>query len=125
MEVKIKNINLLPTAEQMSLLLKEKISFGTKNRIQKIIKEVMVHHNPFNTLWCELLKAHGGTEIDGKIELPDPKNPPEEFVKEFKELCEDEVTLNVDLIDYSKLESIESENVYSEELLKPFFENYI
>lgn len=123
MEVRIKNIHLAATAENFSALLREKISFGTKNRIQKIIKEIGVHYTPFHALWVEMIKAHGGKEKEGgRVELPDPENPPEDFTKEFKELSEDTAPLMVDLIDYSKLDSVESEHVYNYDLLEPFFE---
>lgn len=121
METKIKNQNLKVTIEQLDKMLSEKITLGTKNRIQKVINLLTPHYTDYYKSHIELLKKHGAEEKEGMLDLPKPYT--EEFIKEFTELNEQDNTVIFDPIDFTKIENIESEVFYNIELLKKFFEN--
>lgn len=104
-------------------LINEKITLGVKNRIQKLIKELLKHYDPYNELYIELLKNSGGVDVEGIVTLPKEKQT-EEFFAAKKELDEQMCELSFDPIDFKMIEPIESEDVYDFELLSPFFENY-
>ena len=122
METKIKNQNLLPAIEHLNALLNELISIGTKNRVQKIVKVLMPHYDDYHKLHLELLKKYGATEKDGQIFLAPPL--PDDFMKEFTELKEQENSISFDTIDYTRIENIETTYNYDMELLSTFLDNY-
>ena len=102
----------------------EKITIGTKNRIQKIVKKLLEHYEPYQASFVELLKANGAVESEGMVSLPKGVEPSEEFRKQKLELDEQICELDFDAIDFTMIENIETEQVYDFELLSPFFENY-
>ena len=101
----------------------EKITIGTKNRIQKIVKKLNEHYEPYQSSLVELLKANGATESNGLVNLPIDKHT-DEFKAQKKELDEQSCEIDFDPIDFTMIENIETEQVYDFELLSPFFENY-
>lgn len=130
METKVKNSDLYPIAQQLSVLQREKIPLGQKNRIQKIVRLINEHFVPYNNLHVELLKKHGATQKPNAEVSFDPKEgekevvTPSEFTEEFSELSAQTNTMTFDPVDYSKIVDAESDQVYNFELLSPFFENY-
>ena len=102
----------------------EKITIGTKNRIQKVVKKLVEHYEPYQASFIELLKTNGAVESDGMVSLPKGVEPSEEFKKQKLELDEQLCELDFDPIDFKMIENIETEQVYDFELLSPFFENY-
>jgi hypothetical protein len=123
MEVKIENQKLKITIDELNDLLNERLTLGTKNRVQKIIKKLAVEFEPFNKLHIELLEKHGAQKFGKKIGFEND-NAPEAFLIEFQEIGSQTSTINFDPIDFSFLEQMETTKNYKFELLAPFFENF-
>ena len=121
MEVKVKNQDLANIIGQLLQMQHEKLTLGVKNRLQKIVKELKKHYDPFNESLIDLLKSLG-VEKNEKEVYPFPKGFAESA--EYKELAEQENTVLIDLIDYTKVVELETTVPYDMELLKPFFENF-
>lgn len=121
METKKNNIEIQALVDNLNHLMQEKVTIGTQNRIQKILRTLSIHLKDFQKMHSELLKKHGAVEVDGKLEI---RNPSKELMMEYNELASQQVTVSFDPIDFAKIENIETTTVYNYELLSDFFENY-
>lgn len=121
MEVKVKNKELPNIIGQLTQLQIEKLTLGVKHRLQKIVRELKKHFDPFNETLIEMLKAKG-VQPNADDLYPFPKGFSD--TAEYKELAEQENTITIDLIDYTKIVDLETNVPYDMELLSPFFENF-
>lgn len=121
MEVKVKNEDLGLIIGQLTQMQFEKLSLGVKHRIQKIVKQLKVHFEPYDKTLVQMLEAKG-VKSNEKNVYPFPAG----FVDtaEYKEIAEQENTVTIDLIDYERVKEMETNVPYDMELLKPFFENF-
>lgn len=120
MEIKLENYKLETIIGQLTDLMGEKVSMGVKNRLQKIVRELDVHLKDYRKLHVEMLKAHGATENDGKLELADVSQA---FIEEYNDLSKQSNTIKFDPVDFSKIEDLQSDKVYDFVFLADFFEN--
>lgn len=124
----IKNGNLPQLIGEFQQMLNEKLTLGTKHRIQKILKKLKAENDEYNPAFIELLKNHGAKETkdeNGFINYSlKPEQVTSEFVAEKKELDEVENHIDFDPIDFSFIENLETNVNYSFDLLEPFFENF-
>jgi len=112
--------------EEKMGLLNEKLTIGTKSRMQKIVSLLEAEYKEYQKLFIELLKKYGATEeTEGALSLAPEKRTPE-FNEEFQELLTQKITLgNFDRVDFKQIEKIETENNYNIGLLSPrFIEGY-
>lgn len=121
----IKNGNLPQLIGEFQQMLNEKLTLGTKHRIQKILKKLKAEYDEYNPAFIELLKKYGAQEnkTDGTIGLK-PEQITSEFVAEKKELDEVESHFDFDPIDFNFIENLETNVNYSFDLLEPFFNNF-
>ena len=128
MEIKVENQKLKPTIDELNDLLNEKLTLGTKNRVQKIVKKLAAEFEPFNKLHIELLEKHGATKQGDKIgffnSFDGSERVPEAFLLDFKEIATQTSTINFDPIDFNFVEQMETTKNYKFDLLAPFFENF-
>ena len=113
-------------AEEKMGLLNEKLTIGTKSRMQKIVNLLEAEYKEYQKLFIELLKKYGATEEnEGHLSLAPEKRTPE-FNEEFQELLTQKITLGAfDRVNFKQIEDIESEAVYAIDLLAPrFISNY-
>jgi hypothetical protein len=124
----IKNGNLPQLIGEFQQMLNEKLTLGTKHRIQKILKKLKAENDEYNPAFIELLQNHGAKETkdeNGFINYSlKPEQVTSEFVAEKKELDEVENHIDFDPIDFSFIENLETNVNYSFDLLEPFFENF-
>ena len=117
MEISILNKNIFDSMVELDKLQSEKISIGSKHRIQKILKILSEHYKPFNESHIEILKKYNAVEKDGRLEV---ENPSIAFVEEFRYLSDQENRILIDPIEYSKIEDIETSNIYNFDILDKF-----
>jgi hypothetical protein len=121
----IKNGNLPQLVGEFQQMLNEKLTLGTKHRIQKILKKLRAEFDEYKPAFIELLKKYGAQEnkADGTVSLK-PEQVTPDYVEEKKELDEVENHIDFDPIDFSFIENLETNVNYSFDLLEPFFENF-
>jgi regulator of sigma D len=127
MEVKVKNGTLPQLIGEFSQMLNEKLSLGTKHRIQKILKKLHAEYEQYNPALIDLLKKYGAIEKkteNGVNYSLTPEQITEEFLSEQKELSEVECILHVDPVDFNFIVNLETQVNYTFDLLQPFFENF-
>ena len=117
MEISILNRNLYDSIMELGKLQEEKLAIGTKHRIQKILKSLVEHYEPFKESHLEILKKYNAVEKEGRLEI---ENPSPEFVSEFRELSDQENRILIDPIEYSKIDDIETSTVYNFDILDKF-----
>ena len=127
--VKFKNSELLAVNNGLVALAKETLSAGTKNLISKANKVVLGHYTAYNEIYADLLKKGGATPNEqGHLFLPFDKQS-EEWKKENNELQDQIIEMDIQLIDWLKIELTpegkerDLNAPYDFELLSPLFIN--
>ena len=113
-------------AEEKMGLLNEKLTIGTKSRMQKIVNLLEAEYKEYQKLLIELLKKYGATEEDEGFLSLAPEKRTSEFNEEFQELLTQKITLGAfDRVDFKQIENIETESNYNIGILSPrFIEGY-
>ena len=118
--LKIQLTNIFVLEEELTKLLKEKISLSTKYWLLELTKQVQEIKSTIESLRDELIKNYGEPNSDGNIVIPyyldtekDIINPKfEQFQQEFNTLLTEEREIQYKPIPFSVLEKIETEESY-------------
>lgn len=92
--------------QMISGLLKEKITLGTKRRLQKIQKQLISEYE----------------QLKKDVEQIKSECKSEDQEKEIQELMNEEINLNCEKISFSQIENLETESCYDFDLLEKICE---